>query len=46
MFSFPASMGDDNLGCVVRVRGLPWSASQEEIANFFEGMHGLVFASP
>ena len=28
--------GDD--GCVVRVRGLPWSASNEEVHNFFEGL--------
>ena len=26
-------------GYVVRIRGLPWSASQEEVANFLSGEH-------
>ena len=25
-------------GFVVRIRGLPWSASQDEVANFLSGM--------
>ena len=33
------TMCDDEMdGCVVRVRGLPWSASNEEVHNFFEGL--------
>jgi len=30
-------MGDEDEGFVVRVRGLPWSASHEEVKNFLEG---------
>lgn len=33
-------MGDDE-GCVVRIRGLPWSASQDEVASFL-GDTGIV----
>ena len=29
--------GDGDEGFVVRIRGLPWSASAEEVANFLEG---------
>ncbi len=29
-------------GCVVRVRGLPWSASQDEVANFLSGMQYIL----
>ncbi len=29
-------MAEDE-GCVVRIRGLPWSASHDEVASFLEG---------
>lgn len=29
--------GDAEDGYVVRVRGLPWSASHEEVVEFFQG---------
>jgi hypothetical protein len=29
--------GDHDEGCIVRIRGLPWSASHDEVANFLEG---------
>lgn len=30
-------------GYVVRIRGLPWSCTQEEVASFFSGMNAHVF---
>ncbi len=29
-------MAEDD-GCVVRIRGLPWSASHDEVASFLDG---------
>ncbi len=30
-------------GYVVRIRGLPWSCTQEEVASFFSGEKTLVY---
>ena len=29
---------EDEDGYIIRIRGLPWSASHEEIMSFLEGM--------
>lgn len=35
------NMSHNDEGYVVRIRGLPWSCTQEEVASFFSGMHTL-----
>ena len=37
LFQADGGMFDEEEGCVVRVRGLPWSASHEEVKNFLQG---------
>lgn len=37
------SLNDE--GYVVRIRGLPWSCTQEEVASFFSGEETDVFTS-
>lgn len=34
-------MSHNDEGYVVRIRGLPWSCTQEEVASFFSGMQNL-----
>ncbi len=34
-------MSHNDEGYVVRIRGLPWSCTQEEVASFFSGMQTL-----
>lgn len=35
------NMSHNDEGYVVRIRGLPWSCTQEEVASFFSGMQTL-----
>jgi len=35
------NMSQNDEGYVVRIRGLPWSCTQEEVASFFSGMQKL-----
>lgn len=44
IFKVAVRMSSSDEGYVVRVRGLPWSCTQEEVASFFSGekIHTLV----
>lgn len=37
-FAQVIEMSDDD-GCVCRLRGLPWSATSEDVTNFFESKY-------
>lgn len=37
IFKVAVRMSSSDEGYVVRVRGLPWSCTQEEVASFFSG---------
>lgn len=45
IFVYPIQQGiGDEDGCVVRLRGLPWSATESEVVKFFGGKLMMIFS--